>query len=104
MYIYACACILYMLGGGDRLATGFHLSDFHLPCCLTGFSYFILRVSSLGLASLVPRLSPSQAYVDSLTFAPVLTFTQVQRSTNNYACVEEGEPGDAAKGWLYTYV
>ena len=46
-----------------------------------------------------------RAYVDSLTFAPVenKTFTQVQRSTNNYACVEEGEPGDEAMKILQIY-
>ena len=44
----------------------------------------------------VPRLSP---FEDTLIFYLCtlrLTFKQVQRSTNKYACVEEGEPGDEA--------
>ena len=52
------------------------------------------------MTSLVPRLSPSQAYVEFFTFAPVkntITFTWVQRSKNYYAYAEEGEAGYNAR-------
>ena len=48
----------------------------------------------LKFTSLVPRLSPSRTYVHWLTFA------QVRRLNHNYACAEEGEPGDEATNAL----